>query len=185
MMKTLGLGSACAAIALISSGCGGSSDDTGIAEVDLVIEAVEAADVATLASLITYFEVPCGPQQGIPSPPMCPDGAPDGTPVEVWWSAECEGFYVTREETSAHIQGRMQSVDLKLYAAYRGGTRLGLDADYVVLFYDPDSPGPGGQEVALRDGRIQSWTMTCGPITVAWSSLDAAGVDAIIPPRED
>lgn len=125
--------SALALLALIA--CGDDNDDrTGVAEVDRVIEAVEAEDIETLAGMVAYFEQPCGPPEGIPAPPQCPEGASDGTPVDVWWSATCEGYYVSRAETESHIMGRVEDVGLRLYAVYRDGSQLGFDADYVILF---------------------------------------------------
>lgn len=186
-MKALAGCVACtmATVALLACGddSGGRAD---IPEVDRVIEAVEAQDVETLASMLTYFEEPCGPPDGIPSPPPCPRGEPEGTPVEVWWSGECEGYYVTRTETGEHIRSRVEAEDLRLYAVYRDGSKLGFDADYVVLF---SYPGPRdvllGERLALSGGKIQSWTTVCGLIESAVASLEDGGAEAILGPRDD
>lgn len=176
---------ALAVVAFLACGSG-DADRTGIAEVDRVIEAVEAEDIQTLAGMVTYFEQPCGPPGGIPSPPQCPEGEPDGTPVDVWWSATCEGYYVSRAETESHIMGRVEDVGLRLYAVYRDGSQLGFDADYVILF---SHLGPNellvGQSVALSGGRIQSWTTICGPIESGATRLEDGGAEALIEPRDD
>lgn len=168
-------------------GCGGDDDRTGIAEVDRVIEAVEAEDIETLSAMVAYFEQPCGPPQGIPAPPQCPEGEPDGTPVDVWWSATCEGYFVSRAETQSHIMGRVEDVGLRLYAVYPGGSDLGFDADYTILYRNAERVNDilDGQRVSLKDGRIQSWTSSCGSISAHVTSFEDAGVDALLGPRDD
>jgi hypothetical protein len=186
-MKALAGCVACTMATVALLACGDDDDRTGVTEVDRVIEAVEAQDVETLASMLTYFEEPCGTPEAIPAPPPCPQGEPEGTPLEVWWSAECEGYYVTRAETATQITSRVGHADIRLYAVYRDGSQLGFGVDYVILFSQPvpRSDMLLGQSVALSGGRIQSWTTICGLIESAVASLEDGGAVAILGPRDD
>lgn len=48
--------------------------------------------------------MPCGPQHGAGSPPACPPGQPDGTPVEVLPVVTCEGELRPRQHVRASLE---------------------------------------------------------------------------------
>ena len=71
---------------------------TGVASVDALIRAMHAVDAPALAGAIVSFNIGCVTEpQGIGGPPLCEDGEPEGTPIEVLPSAYCEGFYARVE----------------------------------------------------------------------------------------
>lgn len=74
---------------------------TGILELDRVIEALVAGDDATLIELVAWELVPCSARSGLPSPPRCPAGIAEGTPVEaIYWGGN-EGSHRTRASLEA------------------------------------------------------------------------------------
>jgi len=71
---------------------------TNIAELDHVIDLLVNRDVDGLSALAELAPVRCSTAQTIGSPPPCPPGAAEGTPVDAFNMAQCEGFYVTTRE---------------------------------------------------------------------------------------
>lgn len=49
--------------------------------VNTIINLVLAGDVAGVQQYVSLVTLPCGPQQRPGSPPACPTGQPNGTPV--------------------------------------------------------------------------------------------------------
>lgn len=165
--------------------CGDDATRTGVPEVDRVIEALENEDVDTLASLMAYHEVPCGSPDGIPAPPPCPPGEEDGSPVEVWLSAECQGIYITAAETKPALQARLGDADVSIYAVYRLDSFGDLDTDHAIVIRNRNAPeAVGGYDVYVSNGQLVALTATCGTVASSASDLEAQGAEAVIPPRD-
>lgn len=60
---------------------------TGVQQVDRVIEAMAKKDAETLTRLMKSTTTSCTTQR--PDAPPCPDGAPEGTPIETWGATAC------------------------------------------------------------------------------------------------
>jgi hypothetical protein len=88
---------------------------TGIADVDAVIEAVLADDLAARRALIGYLTTPCTTALGMGGPPKCQAGESDGTMVEVFPILGQEGEFVRREAVDSRLDFAAQG----LYAVYR------------------------------------------------------------------
>ncbi len=93
---------------------------TGVARVDRILDAIEARDVQRLAELTRYFDVACVKnwEHQIPSRPRCKRNEPPGTRVEVFWGAQCEGFYIRAENAPRSYRG-FGGVPPRLYAVFR------------------------------------------------------------------
>jgi hypothetical protein len=178
-----------AAITVLGAACGSGGNDQrdrmGIPEVDRVIDAVLSSDVDTLVSLLKYHQEPCASNPaGIPSPPPCEEGQPEGTPVEVIMGAACEGYYVTRESAPEWLGQRAMGEDnLELFAVYRTESFLGWDADYVILFRALDVPAAvDGEQWRIADGGVVGVGGTCSSAAYEARSLEKHGATAVLPP---
>ncbi len=76
---------------------------TGFREVDVVIEAVHGGDLDALAGMLRVYSDVC-PREGPNLPPSCPESGDDG-PIDVVFSASCEGAYVLASERRAVVDG--------------------------------------------------------------------------------
>lgn len=111
------------------------STRTGVADVDVVIAAVESADPQQLRDLIRFTSVACTNADGLGGPPKCQDDEAEGTPVEVLSFLGPEGHFLRKAELS-NFPG--VSV-IGIYAAYQvSETAYSEDAypagEYAVIF---------------------------------------------------
>ncbi len=117
---------------------------TGVAPVDAAIRTVLANDVAGLKSKMAFFEVNCSanPSGGIPQPPKCNSGEPDGTSVQVFFQSFGEGAY-RRPDDATSVLTQWLSPGMQLYAVR---DRIAPDATiggyrYQVVFVNADGAG--------------------------------------------
>jgi hypothetical protein len=69
----------------------------GATGLDAIVEAARANDGAALEALVRYEQVPCTTTvEGIGGPPECEPGEADGTPVDVVFATNCEGYFARR-----------------------------------------------------------------------------------------
>jgi hypothetical protein len=88
---------------------------TGIQEIDDVIAAALAHDLAALRQLIRYTLTGCTKAEGLGGPPKCEPGEAEGTRVEVFPILGSEGGFVRRSSID-----RVLPLNLKgLYGVYR------------------------------------------------------------------
>jgi hypothetical protein len=86
---------------------------TGIPELDAVIGAVLSHDKEKILQLVGYTLVPCEIKpQGLGAPPECRADEPEGTAVNVFPVAQCEGYYV-RPEDMEQVIGSLSSGDFE------------------------------------------------------------------------
>lgn len=72
---------------------------TGNPDIDPVLVAIESSTPATLASTVRFEPVPCSSaSSGIPQPPPCPAGVPEGTPIDVLPAFSSEGHFTTKAD---------------------------------------------------------------------------------------
>lgn len=97
-----------------------------------------------LEAQVRSFPVPCmiEPSGGFPTPPKCPDGVPEDSPVEVILSSYGEGAYALASEVKRLTSTWLQS-GVDLYAVIDTGGPADLSGErYKVVFKAPDGSGP-------------------------------------------
>jgi hypothetical protein len=88
---------------------------TGIGDIDRIIAAILAGDLAAKEALVSYTTTPCTTALGMGGPPKCQAGESDGTLVEVFPVLGQEGEYARRDGIA-----RILDLTVKgLYAVYR------------------------------------------------------------------
>jgi hypothetical protein len=111
---------------------------TGISMVDTVFAAMLSGDVDTLVNVTQFLTLNCiAEPQGLGGPPLCAEGEPDGTPLEVLPVASSEGTYVRR----ADIAAQYPVAPYSLLAVYRVADDVRQDetfpaGDYAMVFID-------------------------------------------------
>ncbi len=87
------------------------------AEVQAIVDAALSGDAEALRPLLGYAAVPCGPPvRMLGGPPLCREGEADGTPVDVFTTAACEGGYLRPDEIDRTLDTLS---DIDFYAVYR------------------------------------------------------------------
>jgi len=74
------------------------SSRTGIAEVDVVLAAIESEDPGQLRGLFGFTKTTCTTAEGLGGPPKCRDGEADHTPLEVLPFLGSEGSFLRNDE---------------------------------------------------------------------------------------
>ena len=135
---------------------------TGIPELDAVIHAVLSHDKGKLLQLVGYTPVPCEIKpQGLGAPPECRANEPEGTAVNVFPIAQCEGYYVRPEEMERVVDS-LVSGDFDLYAVYKVHTRGWLGGDYVaILSFNSPSLGLVGESLFIAEGNLTGVAYSC------------------------
>jgi len=135
---------------------------TGIPELDAVIDAVISHDKEKVLQLVGYTPVPCEIEpQGLGAPPQCRADEPEGTAVDVFPVAQCEGYYV-RPEDMEQVITSLLSGDFDLYAVYKVHTRSWLGGDYVaILSFNSPSLGLVGESLFIADGNLTGVAYSC------------------------
>ena len=90
------------------------STRTGIADVDMVITAVESGDVQALRDLVRFTTIGCTKAEGIGGPPKCGEGEAEGTLVNVLPLLGPEGSFIYESDLSSFNPMKA----LGIYAVY-------------------------------------------------------------------
>lgn len=119
------------------------STRTGIADIDVVLDAIESDDPQQLRGLLRFITVPCTIADGLGGPPKCRENESDGTLVEVFPFLGSEGGYLHKENLDLWT-----GIDVvSLYAVYRNSENVYSDetfpaGEYAILFLSEDNfPG--------------------------------------------
>lgn len=144
--------------------------ETGVASIDNAIVAVEADDADVLVASMRFAQVECSTT---PVPlyqvPPC-DGQADGTLVDAFPIATCEGAYLTRAEAA---DGARQALDERVPATLYGifqtaGTQVEdgftdrAGAKYAVVFtYDAGANGTLAWALLLDDDGLVGILLGC------------------------
>ena len=136
---------------------------TGVAEVDAIISAIEARDAAKVANLVTLTTLPCRAQGTVqPEPLLCREGVAPGTPKSGIWITHVEGGLreLTESEAAEWILRSAIEQDWKLHSVYsyeQAGTRPEWmpETDYFITFasWHPQG-GPQYDNLRIVDGGI-------------------------------
>lgn len=153
---------------------------TGTPEVDRVIEAVTRQDLDKVMSLVEMTRVPCTLQvHGMPGLPPCPEGTPDGTPIEVFPASSCHVSYTRSLEGVRASFADTLSRPLYVYAVYRANWRIGDRVATSAIILGSDREAPGGPTIFLDDaGKIVGLVRCSAP-----SAAVPEGASFILPPK--
>jgi len=129
------------------------STRTEVADIDVILDAVESRDPQQVRDLLRFITVPCTTADGLGGPPKCRNGEADGALVEVFPFLGSEGGYLHKENLEAWT-----GLDVtKLYAVYRNSENIYSDENFpagefaIFLLSDENFPGVILQ---ITDGQI-------------------------------
>lgn len=153
-----------AILIVVAAACGDDNDDpaeptpdlgdqpsSGVPAVDRVIAAVRDGDTASIQAQLRFATVACvaDPPEGAGGPPLCRDDEADGTEVEVFAAAQCEGFWLRPDEVD--VIG-WPYVDAEFHAAYRTPAGFYPEGAYAVVLRRADGMAAGlGWLLAVAD----------------------------------
>ena len=103
-------------------------------QVQSVIDMVTGGRLDDLERAVRLTAVPCGPQQGAGSPPPCPPGQPNGTPVDIFPVVTCQAELRPRAAVRPTLAELLPTI-IRLTAVYR--------APAASLHFLPVTPVPG------------------------------------------
>jgi hypothetical protein len=126
---------------------------TGLEDIDTILEALADDDAEELYSLIQFTDAECTRADGFGGPPKCRAGEAEGTPVEVLPFLGSEGSFLRRDEIS-----NWQGIDaVGLYAIYQVSPAVSFEqyypaGEYAIMLVGKEDRSP----VVLRveAGRI-------------------------------
>lgn len=157
----------------LATACGGGaevSSPTGIADVDAILNAIEAGDASTLMPLLAFRDAPCeryGPDD-IQLPAghgaiLCTEDEATGKLVPTYWIGSCEGSWSERSDAES-LSDTITRMNLELYAVYEdsGRGRYPVPAQYVAIFAAHDSQVVRGVGLYLNEGQITGTEVNCG-----------------------
>lgn len=159
------------------------STRTGIADIDVVLDAVESNDPQQVRDLLRFINVPCSMADGLGGPPKCRENEPEGTLVEVFPFLGGEGSYLHKENFDLWTGIAVT----RLYAVYRNSESVFSDetfsaGEYAVLFLSEDNfPGTILQ---VTDGQIVRIDTVFDPSPEGLANiLNRDASDLILPPK--
>jgi hypothetical protein len=158
---------------------GGTGDErrTGSPFLDVIVEGVDARDVAALAALIQPTEIGCTHVEGLGGPPKCAPEQAEGDLVWAFPGAACHGYW---SDTPAQSVATLVHHTRGLYAAaaVAGDASLGGEwpvADTLLVFHADWYGSPAALRLHVAEGRIIGTWSGCGAVTP--ESLLTAGVE--------
>ncbi|HLO02654.1 MAG TPA: hypothetical protein VK191_06070 [Symbiobacteriaceae bacterium] len=153
---------------------------TGTPEIDKVIQAAGTKDSATLASLVRMSNVACTTQvHGMPGKPICPEGTPDGTLVEVFPAGSCEVYFINAQAQAEQMLRSRFTEPYYLYGVFKLGEPGGeFSAKYGVIL------GTGAEGVGVTlyldaQGSVVQVVACSGP-----ANMVPQGANFILLPRD-
>lgn len=161
---------------------------TGDPQLDAIIEAVEARDVAALARLVVMPTLACTQAEGFGGPPKCEEGIPEGTEVQVFPTAACEGGWtrwgVQAVGQFAHeTDGAWAVARVNRYWPSTDGWEA---PDHFVFFHSiRGQAGDIGGYLEVADGRIVRANWICGGGLEGILGVDAFDLEVIAGPWEE
>lgn len=130
---------------------------TGVPEVDAVIQAVRAQDLAALAAMVHYGEVTCTPELRKTTvrgePPCAALGLPPGATLEAMGVSPRWSQVVPKGEVPAFLRDLLARHDYALYGVLKLPPDNVFFWDYVILFKGTDTPAVDLGFI-LTDGQI-------------------------------
>lgn len=120
----------------------GGMPSSGVVQVDRVISAIARGDALSLENQVLLSLVACraNPPQGAGGPPKCRAGEADGSNVQVFPVAQCEGSYARPDEIDV---GRWPYEGSELYAAYRTPSEFFPPGPWAIVYRRTDGMAAG------------------------------------------
>jgi len=145
---------------------------TGIPAVDRAIDLLVHQDVDALIGIAQFAPIGCSAQQTVGSPPPCPAGQPDGTPVDAFPIAQCEGAYTTSTDQLRGAFGLalLRQPSAAVYAVLRDNS-ADRSRDSYWIAITQDRPSLATADVSFwnvaADGHVVALQNECGPVGAA------------------
>jgi hypothetical protein len=144
-------------------------------ELRAVVDTLFAGDTAAIEDLLRFASVPCvAESEGLGSPPVCRKGEAEGTLVEVFPSAVCEGFYLRSDEVQPII-GELANAGPEVLAAYRYGPpspEAFFYGEFVAVATIGGGPPPqNGGGVFIGEGGITGLAYGCAQTAVEFAQF--------------
>jgi len=145
-MKTKFLFASFLLFGFVLSACASPAENpmrTGIADVDVVLDAVESGDPQSVRALFQFTETFCTTADGLGGPPKCRDGEANGTLVSVLPFLGSEGSFLRTDEVDSWTGLNAN----RLYAVIRVSESVYTDKDYptgdygILLLAEENVPG--------------------------------------------
>jgi len=137
---------------------------SGDPSIDAVIEAVEQQDVPALLELTEMQSVACvASMEGLGGPPLCREGEAEGTLVDVFPAAYCEGVL---DHFPGTVLGQFASAARGPYAVAEGpdeerAVPYWPVGDTFIVFHTESATGDSAGRLVLEDGRIVMAAFGC------------------------
>ena len=147
---------------------------TGVAHVDRVIAALGSGDVAAMRELLMVRGIPCTTEPDIGSPPTCPRGLPDGTPVELFVEYACHIGYQERERLDLLLANFLTTSDesdgrVTVYAIWEESlSDSGAVPQYAKHRMAIALASGEGRSLEISEDGIESLSFGCGSWAPAW-----------------
>lgn len=161
---------------------------TGIQSVDRVLEALYGGGgVEALREVVHFRMVECVEVvTGAGAPPKCQGSETEGTPVEVFAAASCEGFYVRPEEIEQTLEGLVES-EPALYAVLTWPEENWPPGEHVIVAssYSPAAARPLGMQLVVSEEGLAGFLQGCGqPADMLVSQAVGRGAEPVLPPPD-
>ena len=159
---------------------------TGIPELDGIVEALWSGDPEDLRPLISFSKRTCvGFGLGLP---LCGPGQPEGTLVDSFMVGLCEGVFYGPDQIDSIVDSLS---DWRFYALYNRPAASALSylpgVQYVAVVSHEGSSGVrSSKSVEIADGHIVQTANGCPPPIHPEQLVMALGLtDAVLPPTPD
>ncbi len=157
---------------------------TGNSDVDPVIAAIASGKRERITAVTHFSAVPCTTTaQGIGSPPQCPEGVSEGTPVDALPTSSCEGGYWPRADYEARHELGKWSAD-EIYAVLSLPRSADRGPGYRIIFLNR-TPGGAiwGRSLMVAGGKITAIVGGCGSAPEEIARQSGPDATYILPPR--
>jgi hypothetical protein len=141
---------------------------TGVIGVDAAIAAIEAGDFDALTAMAAYQSVECVTTiEGIGGPRECEEGEAEGTIVEAFPAAACEGYFV--RDAGPLLEQTLAGGTLYAAAELPNEPRVEPywpTGEYLLVYGIQQAGITIGTGLVFEDGRIVAVWQSCGPADV-------------------
>ena len=148
----------------------------GVPPIDSVISSLARQDLDAVVNDVEFSPRGCVPaaKATVGSPPTCGAGQTEGTPVQSFYFAQCEGTFMTTldEVRTALTNLFAKSPVSSIYAVARGGVFDQLQDAYIIAVSPGSTPAgdvTGSLWYVTRSGKIHGMDFGCSPQPLAQS----------------
>jgi hypothetical protein len=164
-----------------ASGTPGANDGpTDDDEINDVIAEIEAGDTDALVDRVQTVALECTTAPGAGGPPQCETGEDEGSEVNVFPFAACEGEHIREADIEAFLQRELIDAEPELYAVFEisdDGTDEFPRGDWGILFETTSA-------TATEDGAILVGVNDDGDIIDAYQGCQASAEEIFETQRE-